>query len=583
MLKKLYLLVIAILVLAVLVTGLVSIQVINSFNDRYNRNILLSSARMIEQSLDNGLTTQQASEQAVDAFGQYEASIRVTIVAANGTVLYDNFADPNEMGNHLYRPEIKAAFSSKNTGSTIRTSSTLNQQMLYIAVYSENQDIVIRTAISLTAYYSGRNNILLLILIVMASSLILLALGGTWLTRKITRPLTELQDAALAMANGQYDVRVQNLYLEKDEVAQLSRAFNTMASELEQTVLDLNDKKNRLDVILNSMNDPLLVVNADTTVSFINRAASETFERDLNPDNAVFPLYLVTHRQETDEQVQKAINQNKAVTLECDIHTAFGRKTFYIMASPIQSVDTAAAILTFHDVSELRKLQQMRTDFVANVTHELRTPLTSIRGFIETLRQGAIEKPEVAERFLDIIDVEAERLHNLISDVLILSEIEDLREDKGLESFDLGILIDDAIVLLDEAASARRISLAADIPEDPIMVRANPDRIKQILINLVGNAIKYNYDEGRVEIRASRQPDGKLQIKVSDNGPGIPVDQQDRIFERFYRVDSSRSRELGGTGLGLSIVKHIAQLYNGTASVESQPGQGAIFTVDLEI
>jgi len=225
----------------------------------------------------------------------------------------------------------------------------------------------------------------------------------------------------------------------------------------------------------------------------------------------------------------------------------------------------------------------MRSDFVANVTHELRTPLTSIRGFIDTLRNGAINKPEVADRFLEIIDIEADRLHKLISDILILSEIEDLPQDRDFETFNLYELIDDITVLLDESASENKVSIIADTDGPPLLVQANRFRIKQILINLTDNAIKYNYPGGKVFISAQRLPNSQVRLTVRDTGPGILREHQERVFERFYRVDTSRSRELGGTGLGLSIVKHIAQLYGGTARVVSEPGQGATFIVDLMI
>lgn len=225
----------------------------------------------------------------------------------------------------------------------------------------------------------------------------------------------------------------------------------------------------------------------------------------------------------------------------------------------------------------------MRSDFVANVTHELKTPLTSIRGFIETLRRGAISDSKVAERFLEIIDVEAERLHQLINDILILSEIEQQTLDKEAENFDLNSLIDEVAVLLDDKAVSRDISIVVQQDDDQLPVKASRNRVKQILLNLIDNAISYGNEGGKVFVEAARRADGMLELKVIDDGPGIPKEHQDRIFERFYRVDKSRSREAGGTGLGLSIVKHIAQLYHGQASVTSEPGMGSTFTIVINI
>jgi two-component system phosphate regulon sensor histidine kinase PhoR len=583
MLKRIYTLIIAVLVIAVLTTGLVAIQVISSFIDRDNRNTLLSAARLIQQDMDSGLTAAEASQRTMQIFSQANAAIRVTVVDRLGKVLFDNEAEPGQMDNHLFRPEISFALQNKSIGSAVRQSSTLAEKMLYIALYDQAKDIVIRTAISLEASQAGLNNILLTILIVMGCSLVLLTLIGAFSTRLITRPLINLKKAAQSMAAGQYNVRVHNLRSNDGEITALSMAFNSMADRLQTVVGDLEDKNARLDVIFNSMTDPLLVVSPATAVTFMNTPAREIFGRDLDPAKSVFPLYLITHREETDQLVGKALTVGKPIAAECAIQTDRGLITFYVMASPIKSSAFEGVILTFHDVSEARKIAKMRSEFVANVTHELRTPLTSIRGFIETLRRGAMNNPDVAGRFLEIIDIEAERLHKLISDILILSEIEDLHEDKDFENFDLNALIDDVAVLLDETASARKISIIAESGETPLPVNANRYRIKQILINLADNAIKYNYEGGKVFIRAERRPDGLVRLTVRDTGAGIPREHQDRIFERFYRVDTSRSRELGGTGLGLSIVKHIAQLYGGTAKVTSQPGEGAIFTVDLDI
>jgi len=339
----------------------------------------------------------------------------------------------------------------------------------------------------------------------------------------------------------------------------------------------------RLDVILNSLVVPLIVAAQSHDVIFVNRTAQDLFDRHLDPEQARFPLVLVTHHAQTELLIDLCLQNNSPVSRELTITTVRGPRDFQVTASPIRYTNQDNVILTFLDISQSRQLQRLRSEFVANVTHELKTPLTSIRGFIETLRHGAIDNPAVARRFLDIIDIEAERLHQLISDILALSEIEELKEDKDRQTFDLHALIDDVVVLLDDMASSRKISLVPETDESALMVSANPHRIKQILINLIENAIKYNRDGGRVEICTRRLANGKLELRVSDTGPGIAPENQERIFERFYRVDTSRSRELGGTGLGLSIVKHIAQLYGGTARVESKIGQGATFIVELAI
>lgn len=231
---------------------------------------------------------------------------------------------------------------------------------------------------------------------------------------------------------------------------------------------------------------------------------------------------------------------------------------------------------------KLAKLEQMRSEFVANVSHELRTPLTSIRGFIDTLRSADIDDPQVRERFLDIIDVEAHRLHQLINDILYLSEMDSIKTIEDDEHFDLVDVVKEVVLMLEDKAQARQIDVEI-INDSDMPVRAGRFRIKQVIINLLDNAIKYNHPGGHVWIRLSREPNRMVAISVSDDGEGIPPEHHDRLFERFYRVDKSRSKEEGGTGLGLSIVKHIAQLYDGTASIDTKKEKGACFIVRLRI
>lgn len=231
------------------------------------------------------------------------------------------------------------------------------------------------------------------------------------------------------------------------------------------------------------------------------------------------------------------------------------------------------------DITNIKKLEQMRTEFVSNVSHELKTPLTSIRGFIDTLKDGAVNDPEVAGKFLDIIDIEAERLSRLINEILQLSEIESMKQDRNIEDVFLKPVIDEVFSILQQSAEERKVGLHADIAES-VSIQANKDKIKQLLINLIDNAIKYNIENGSVTVKAE-QAGGKVLISVRDTGIGIEKEYLDRIFERFYRVDRGRSSELGGTGLGLSIVKHIVNLYQGRIDVDSDPGKGTEFKIEI--
>jgi len=474
MLKKLKIFLVMLVLLSISATGFLCLYFLSQYSDKMNEQILSSASDLFVREYTNGKNYDEANLACQDVFSAESPELRITVIARDGTVLYDNQQDASAMENHAAREEVKKALISAGTATNKRHSSTLDTDMLYMARYYSDFQFVVRTAVPLNLYQSGVRQLQITFAAVMAGALLLLGFVSFLYTRRLTRPLIDLRNAAESMSKGNYSVRVQTV--SNDEVGALSAAFNSMADQLEKEFNELADKNIRL-----------------------------------------------------------------------------------------------------------AELQDMRSEFVANVSHELKSPLTSIRGFVDTLRNGHVTDPAVQERFLEIIDIETERLHQLINDILQLSEIEGMKTDlEQVEKFDLSVLLDDVATLLDDKATERHVSIIVEDCEK-LPVSASPYRIKQILINLVDNAIKYNREGGKVYIRAVREPDRFVAIRVKDTGEGIPPEHIPRVFERFYRVDKSHSREMGGTGLGLSIVKHIAQLYDGTATVESTPGFGSTFTVRLRI
>jgi len=473
MLKKLQIFLVLIVLLSISTTGIFCIYFLSQYSDKMNEQLLASASELFVREIDDGYGYKEASDICQTVFADESVNLRITVIAVDGVVLYDNQQAASTMENHADRQEVKAVLSSFGTATKKRHSATLDADMLYLARYYPDLNQVIRTSIPLKFYQAGVQKLQTTFAVVLTGAVILLAGVSYIFTKRLTRPLFELRNAAKSMSGANYSVRVH--VNSHDEVGALSAAFNSMAEQLEKEVHELEEKNVRL-----------------------------------------------------------------------------------------------------------AELQQMRSEFVANVSHELKTPLTSIRGFVDTLRNGSIEDKAVQERFLEIIDIEAERLHQLISDILQLSEIEGMETDLELQKFDLSALLDDVATLLDDKATERHVSIIVEDCEN-LPVLASKYRIKQILINLVDNAIKYNKPGGRVYIRATREPDKMIAIRVKDTGEGIPAEHLARVFERFYRVDKSHSREMGGTGLGLSIVKHIAQLYDGTAVAESQEGVGSTFTVRLHI
>lgn len=583
MLRRTFAILTALLLTAVLVVGVFAFQAIRTYSDEASGEYLKAAASQAAGRLAAGATPEAVATELQTAFRFQGTPVRLTLIRRDGVVLFDSESDASALENHLNRSEVAAALTARGAGTAMRYSETLAAETHYFAQFNETTQLVVRTAIQVRAVRSSVSRLMLTLGFILAIVSAVLLLLGRRMTSSVIDPLQKLKLATAAMAAGNLDTRVAKMLQDDSEVAVLSRSFNQMAERLERTVADLADQNAHMDAILDAMTDPLVAVSERNEVTFLNKLARQRFGHDIDPDEGTYPLFFITHHDETERLAAQAIASKTPATSELTLATVQGPVRFAVIASPIRSAVSSGAIITFHDITELRKAQQIRSDFVANVTHELKTPLTSIRGFIETLRKGAIGNPDVAGRFLDIIDIEAERLGSLISDILTLSEIENDTGAGERELFDLREMIDSVIVLLDETAATRKVSLVTEEDAAPLPVRASRHRIEQILINLVENAIKYNKPNGKVSIVAVRDARNQVVIRVRDTGVGVAPEHQDRIFERFYRVDRSRSRELGGTGLGLAIVKHIAQLYGGYATVRSEPGVGSEFTVSLAI
>lgn len=586
MLKRIYALIALILLASVFLTGWIAFKELNDFNKNTNRSRLHSAINYISSEIKSKNSYPEITKSVKEIFSDSQNTIRYTIIDFTGKVIYDNEVDYKNMDNHFFRSEVYNAFKTQSTAYSIRNSDTLKTEIFYLAEYKGDIELIVRASISMADYSKSIGYISVQFVFILGITFLLLSIIAILIANLVTRPLIRLRRAALAMSVGDYGVRVEDINDKSTEVAKVSLAFNSMAEQLQTVFYDLEEKNIQLNSVLDSVGNPVLAVDNDMSVTFINQIARDEFVDPSFPKTGIYPFISIVRNNSAEQMVKKVLIDEVQANSNIEIKTQKGKKLFKVLTSPIISQKGKGAIVTFQDITQLDLLQQMRSEFVANVTHELRTPLTSIRGFVDTLRNGAIRNPEVSERFLEIIDVEAERLHKLISDILILSEIEDVKQDPDITNFDLNALIDEVIVLLDDEASSKKVSLITAIEGEftqAFPVNANSNRIKQILINLIENAIKYNVDNGKVFISANRNSKDEVEIIVRDTGNGIPGEHIDRVFERFYRVDKGRSKQLGGTGLGLSIVKHIAMLYNGNAKVESEIGEGSTFTVTLKI
>lgn len=506
---------------------------------------------------------------------------RVTFVDFTGKVIGESEADFHEIENQLGRKEIREAVNGA-IGRDIRFSQTLKIDFLYVAIPMSTSRTAIRVSFPLTQLNKINQTIWFYSGIGILAGLVLTTLLALKFSVSLTQPINELISVSKEISLGNYSMRAT--IKSNDELGQLANTFNETAKKLEASVANLKDKNLKFDSIMNSMTNGFIAVDGKQKIILINAIACRFLGIEYEEGIIGRNLIEVIRTHQINSMLQQTVENNTSSVQEISL-TSPEEKVFRIYANPIKSLELAGTnsggILSIMDITNIKKLEQIRTDFVSNVTHELKTPLTSIRGFVETLRSGAINDVEVADKFLEIIDIEAERLYMLINDILQLSEIETKQKDTNIGTHDLRNIIEEVFSILQGAADKKKIILTYRVEGSP-SITANRDRIKQMLINLIDNAIKYNAENGSVQVSAWKV-EGRIVISVKDSGIGIDQQHLSRIFERFYRVDKGRSRSMGGTGLGLSIVKHIVNLYSGDIKVESEPGKGTEFLIQLPV
>lgn len=516
------------------------------------------------------------------------ADARITYIRKDGKVLGDSDHDPATMDNHLDRKEIQEA-ASKQKGRSIRYSDTLGQNMLYVAepVLSGGQAVgFIRLAMSLENVEAFVSRIWLFLLL----GLGLLFAASSWasyrIARNLTRPLEDMTKVARQISDLNYDARVD--IHSKDEIGQLSLAINTMADSLQSQMDRILENETRLKSVLDNMMSGVLMIDRTETIMLLNRSAEELL--GFSGDELLGKNYRVANQQfEFAELIGECIRDQERIRDEFVFYFPEER-ILEVNASPLYDSDEdfAGVLVVLHNVTAFRRLERMRSEFVANVSHELKTPVAAVKGFAETLLNGAMNDMETARTFLKIIFDESERLNRLIGDILELSKIESKRVPLQYSPVEMKDFISQSLQMVKDQAARKKITLEMDAEEGQF-IEADEDRLRQIIINLLSNGIAYTPEGGRVKVILEPVPgDGKeenerIRLIIADTGIGIPKQDLPRIFERFYRVDKARSRISGGTGLGLSIVKHLVDLHRGTISVESTVGMGSRFIVELPV
>jgi two-component system, OmpR family, phosphate regulon sensor histidine kinase PhoR len=521
----------------------------------------------------------QLSPQALAQKLGADIKARVTLIAADGRVAGDSDVRQDQINgleNHLQRPEVQQALK-EGSGWSIRHSDTLRTTMLYVALPLTNgQATLLRLALPLESFDTAKRNlhnllggaVILLLVISLALSMVL--------SNITAKPLRDIADAAARIGVGERGVRIP---LGKgEEIDYLARVLNEMAARIEEQMHKLTSEQQRLAAILRGMGEGVMVTDTKGKIILINPAFRKQF--GLTGEVEGKPLIEVCRHPDLLQAFEKQRESGDEVTCEITIPAT----SLVLMAHWVplaRDNGNQGTVAVFHDISDLKRVETMRRDFVANVSHELRTPVAVIKGYGETLLDGALnDSPERARHFVEVIVSHAERLANLINDILTLSRLEAKDASLALHPLDLCGTMHKAQMLMEDHARAKGIRLTATCLEGVPKVMADQGQFEQVLLNLLDNAIKYTPDGGDVSISA-RLSGERIQIRVSDTGIGIPSKDLPRIFERFYRVDEGRSREQGGTGLGLSIVKHIVQLHGGEITVTSEAGKGSIFTVLL--
>lgn len=571
--KKLFGFFMIIIILTVGVTGIVSY--------RFTKGLILETNREALQS-EALITSEYIKENSKSTFNDISKLVkskinrRVTIVKSDGTVVGDSDIDIKDLDNHKSRDEIKKALTN-GYGEATRYSDTEKSPMYYYAkkIDVNGETYIIRLAVELYSIKKIQYNYFKIILFTIIGGIIISSIFMYRYISMITKPIVKLTKLATTISLGNYDKRIK--ISSKDEIGQLGGAFNLMAQRLQDTIANLGDKQNKLMSILSNSEDGIIVIDNNKRILLLNPTAQTMFNLDENTIGKYFIEAIRNYDLENvikdmpDEEVEITINYPSVKNLKIRATSAVNYEN---------GEEILGVLIIIQDITKVKKLEQMRSDFVANVSHELKTPLTSIKGFAETLKY--VDDVETRDKFLDIINIEAERLSRLIHDILTLSELENKDYSEGTEKIKVKDSLNEIYHITKQIADSKGIKIDYNPSDEDFTIMGDRDKFKQMLINVVDNAIKYTNEGGCVYISLIRNGDN-LCIRVKDTGIGIPGEHIQRLFERFYRVDKGRSRDSGGTGLGLAIVKHIAILLKGEVKVESEINKGTTFTINLPL
>ena len=573
-----------ILIALVALTWFFSRTLDDFYREEKRRGLEAQGQLVVNQARDALVSGNISSLESLSVALGKQSGTRLTIILPDGRVVGDSEEAPAKMDNHARRPEIRVALEGRS-GAATRYSTTLQQEMMYVALPVRSNDQIIgcvRTALPIASVDKALETVLFHVINSGILIALIAALISLWVSRRISRPLVEMKRGAERFAGGELDRRLP--VYKGEEMGGLAEAMNQMAAQLNDRLQTVVSQRNEQEAVLASMIEGVLAVDHQERILRINQAAATLL--GTNPELAVGrSLQEVVRKPELQRFITESLQSRTSIEADMTLLYQGEERFLQTHGTPLRGSDgqTIGALIVIRDVTRLRRLENLRRDFVANVSHELRTPITAIKGAVETLLAGANENPEDSQRFLEIANRQSDRLNAIIEDLLSLSRLErDAESDEVARTHErLLPILESALQSCSSIAKSREVDVNLFCSEE-LVANVNSALLEQAVINLVDNAIKYSESRNFVTVE-SWQEGEQVMIKVQDRGQGISKAHLPRLFERFYRVDAARSRAVGGTGLGLAIVKHIVQAHNGGVTVHSTPGEGSVFTISLPV
>ena len=554
----------------------------NTYTDM-TEDHLIENAQLVSEVITlGGLDEDRKTLDEWTSHFNEEITLRYTIIGRDGTVIADSESNIESMDNHIDRPEIDAVLvRNQDVGKSTRLSDTKDTSMMYVAIPVEADGEIIgavRTSITtesidnaISAIWTTLSAILFIILLVSVISAALLSYN-------ITKPINRVINVTKRLQNKDYSARINADY--SGEIGNLNTSVNALAASLQAHVNEIEESEKQLNSILSNLVSGVVLIDDKGKVDLTNHATERFLSKHTSKIDGKEYTYVFGPLG-IDHLIETVIEDN--VKRHDEAHIYFPEERIldvHIAPYYSQGWQQRGAIIVLHDITDIRRLEKMRSEFVANVSHELKTPITSVKGFAETLLSGDVPDEATAKQFMQIIYDESERLNRLITDLLELSKIEKQAMPLKISEVNVNEIIENSTQTISKFARDKNITLHLPDDKNPVYVEADIDRLGQIVLNLVANAVNYTSDNGDIYIDAEERS-STVVLRVRDTGMGIPEEALDRLFERFYRVDKARSRHSGGTGLGLAIVKHLVESHDGKIYVKSVEGAGSTFTVEL--